>query len=338
VDQEQKPRERSFIRELVPDWRPSRGQVLWTVRIVLVLVVVLGLLTLIGLPFDVTLWNWMDLLIIPVVLAIGGYLFTRAENRATRVAAEQRAQDEALQAYLDQMGELLLDKDRPLRQSEEGDEVRMLARARTLTALKRLDSQHNRSVFEFLRDADLLGRGEHSIINFRFGDLSGVNLRDATLSDADFTHAKLEGANLRDANLMYADFTGARLNDADLSGALLLAANLRNADLSNADLTDANQGVPSEYIEPRARRGRKVTIDLQGAYLHRAVLRRADLTYANLRDADLSGADLRDEIVTDEQLATCESLEGATMPNGQKYEEWLKSKGCGEDGENSGPS
>ena len=30
------------------------------------------------------------------------------------------------------------------------------------------------------------------------------------------------------------------------------------------------------------------------------------------------------------------SLEGAIMPNGQKYEDWLKSKGRGEDGENSG--
>jgi hypothetical protein len=31
-------------------------------------------------------------------------------------------------------------------------------------------------------------------------------------------------------------------------------------------------------------------------------------------------------------------LEGATMPNGQKYEEWLKSKGRGETTDNSGPS
>ena len=32
------------------------------------------------------------------------------------------------------------------------------------------------------------------------------------------------------------------------------------------------------------------------------------------------------------------SPEGATMPNGQKYEDWLKSKGRGEGGENSGSS
>jgi hypothetical protein len=44
----------------------------------------------------------------------------RAE--AERKLAEQRAQDEALQAYLDQMGNLLLERD--LRTSEEDSEVR----------------------------------------------------------------------------------------------------------------------------------------------------------------------------------------------------------------------
>jgi hypothetical protein len=32
------------------------------------------------------------------------------------------------------------------------------------------------------------------------------------------------------------------------------------------------------------------------------------------------------------------SLEGATMPNGQQYEDWVKSQGRAEDGENSGSS
>jgi hypothetical protein len=59
-----------------------------------------------------TPWDWVDLLIVPLVLALGGYLFNRSENRATRGAAKQRARDEALQAYLDQMGQMLLDKER----------------------------------------------------------------------------------------------------------------------------------------------------------------------------------------------------------------------------------
>jgi hypothetical protein len=82
-----------------------------------------------------TPWDWVDLLIVPLVLALGGYLFNRSENRATRVAAKQRARDEALQAYLDQMGQMLLDKERPLRRSKGGDEertLRTLARAWTV--------------------------------------------------------------------------------------------------------------------------------------------------------------------------------------------------------------
>ena len=59
----------------------------------------------------------------------------RAE--AERELAEQRAQDEALQAYLDQMNNLLLEHN--LRDSEPGIEVPTLARARTLTVLSTLD-------------------------------------------------------------------------------------------------------------------------------------------------------------------------------------------------------
>jgi hypothetical protein len=40
-----------------------------------------------------------------------------------------------------------------------------------------------------------------------------------------------------------------------------------------------------------------------------------------------------------EKLAECKSLKGATMPNGQQYEDWLKDReGRGEHGENTGPS
>jgi hypothetical protein len=91
-------------------------------------------------PKQRTFWDWLDLLIVPVVLALGGYLFTRSGNRRAQDIASQRTetdqqiaaqrrQDDTLQAYLDQMGQLLLDKDNPLRHSKTNDEVRTLARA-----------------------------------------------------------------------------------------------------------------------------------------------------------------------------------------------------------------
>jgi hypothetical protein len=56
-----------------------------------------------------------------------------------------------------------------------------------------------------------------------------------------------------------------------------------------------------------------------------------DLTGADLSRANLSDADG----ITNEVLAQqAKSLKDATMPNGQKYEDWLKSKDRGEDGEN----
>jgi len=92
-------------------------------------------------------WEWMQLLsalAIPVVLTVAGFWFAaqQEEREAKRAELErnlekQRGQDAALQAYLDQMSSLLLDKD--LRSSDADSEVRTLARARTLMVLARLD-------------------------------------------------------------------------------------------------------------------------------------------------------------------------------------------------------
>jgi uncharacterized protein YjbI with pentapeptide repeats len=111
-------------------------------------------------------------------------------------------------------------------------------------------------------------------------------------------------ANLAETSLYRTNLMGADLHEADLSG----------ADLSQAGLDDAN---------------------LWGAHLRGAALSQAGLLGANLAGADLSGA----TGITNEELEQqTKSLEGATMPDGQKYEDWLKSKGSGEDGENGGAS
>jgi hypothetical protein len=75
--------------------------------------------------------------------------------------------------------------------------------------------------------------------------------------------------------------------------------------------------------------------NLMGANLNKANLVGANLLGANLQVADLTAANLQGAEVTDEQLADTRSLEGATMPNGQKYEDWLKDQeSSGKDVEN----
>jgi hypothetical protein len=113
VEPEKTPRERAedLINLLVSDWRPSPRQVVWAIRIVLATAVVLGLLTLVGWPFGITLWDWLKLLVVPAALAIAGLLFTSSQQRAAQADAERRAQDQAVQDYLDRIGQLMIDKD-----------------------------------------------------------------------------------------------------------------------------------------------------------------------------------------------------------------------------------
>jgi uncharacterized protein YjbI with pentapeptide repeats len=293
----------------------------------------------------------VGVLLIPVAIFAATILITVRQNnlgreiearraQAEQQLEEQRAQAVALQAYLEYMSHLLLEKD--LRNSEEGGAVRTLARARTLTALERLNSDQKGSIVRFLYEANLIRihlersprEATGSMPNMRAPVKYGViSLEDANLRDADLSGSRL-GADLAGqfyspwmgADLWRADLAGANLNEADLSIANLHEANLRGAKLNGADLSGANL----------------LEADLRGAHLREAVLGSvtlspvapASMIYVNLQDADLSGADLSGAEVTQEQLEQAAYLKGATMPNGQKYEDWRKSRGE----ENSGSS
>ena len=84
-----------------------------------------------------TLWDWMELLIIPLFLAGGAFFLNRSERNTEREIATDRQQEVALQAYLDRMADLLLKEN--LRKSDNV-EARRVAMVRTLTVLRGLDA------------------------------------------------------------------------------------------------------------------------------------------------------------------------------------------------------
>ena len=146
-----------------------------------------------------TLWDWLGLLVVPPVLAIGGYLFARSENQRMREnadrqrtldreLADERRQDDILQAYLDGMSQLLSDKERPLHRAELGDHLSTVARARTITVLSRLDAKRKGSLIQFLYEAGLINRG-HPLVSLTDADLRGADLYGATLRYADLSEA-----------------------------------------------------------------------------------------------------------------------------------------------------
>lgn len=229
-----------------------------------------------------TLWDWLQLLIIPAVLAVGGYLFAFTISRNERKAADRHNQTEreiaqdnqredALQKYIDKMSELLLHE--KLRESKPEDEIRNVARVRTLSVLTQLDTKRKGSIFHFLNESHLTG-----IINLNGADLSGIKAHFIDLSGAMLSGVNLSGADLGEADLSEADLSHAKLNYANLSDTNLEQANLSHAMLEGAYLFTAN---------------------LRGANLENTILSKADLTAANLSEASLkSFTILRDANLT----------------------------------------
>src|ERR1700686_3283352 len=89
-----------------------------------------------------SLWDWLQLIIIPVVLAIGGFWFNQVQKNREEKATERRAQvdreialdnqrETKLEEYFDKISELVFNHG--LLQSKKGDPARIIARARTLS-------------------------------------------------------------------------------------------------------------------------------------------------------------------------------------------------------------
>jgi hypothetical protein len=186
-----------------------------------------------------TLWDWMQLLIVPVVLAVGAFLFNIAASRNEQKIALDSQRETLLQDYFDRMSELLLDKQLP--ESDSKAIVRYIARSRTLTVLPRLDADRKRSLLQFLHESDLISvTASTRIISLKGANLSKANLRKINLSMANLSGTDLSGADLREADLSGTLLSRANLSKANLSGANLNKANLRMADLSGADLSGAD--------------------------------------------------------------------------------------------------
>ena len=268
-----------LVVNLYPDiWQETtRKRVATLIGIVVALTVIIVLLAFGGASLgwtgfnDKKLWDWLELLgtlAIPVVLAAAGFWFTvqqdtRQQKIETRRAeaeqklAAQRAQDEALQTYLGQVGTLLLKEG--LRSAEEGREVRTLARARTLTVLGRLGPDRKRTVIEFLYEASLIN-GDSPIIPLNNANMSGIDLSSRYLKDRRITgDPNLEGINLSGADLSEADLRSANLTQADLSGADLSEADLRLQDRLGRDVDQLLAVV--DAFDPHAGRQNIAVVD-----------------------------------------------------------------------------
>lgn len=285
---------------------------------------------------DKTLWDWMDLLLVPAALGVGVWWLNRSEKAHERSITTDRLRETALQSYFDTMTELLLEHDSSSPEPEHtnnprGKKLRSIARIRTLSILRGLGEQRKRQVLQFLYESELIfppdstdledadSGGLHlNFVNLKHADLDEAHLAQvflarAVMNETSLQHANLEGAEMESAKLVQSDLRWANLKTANLSLADLRNANLQNSDLRGTILSDAI--LREAYLVEADLRGAA----LRGADFRDATLSRTDLRDASLEDADLRRANLEGAQVSLEDLNKARKLDDAIMPNGDKY-------------------
>jgi len=238
------------------------------------------------------LWDWLDLVILPVLLlitvAIINWGFRRNEKaskanldlRKRAVKDElklikEKNQNEILQDYLNYIGELVKNggfSDT----SKDLEKTKTAARIRTLAAFKALNGKRKSLIVSYLHDADLISKNSPKI-DLRLADLKGANLKKFNLVNTNFNETNFKRAKMKGINL---------------TGSNLLSTNLRKADLRGATLEKT---------------------DFSGSDLRRAKLRGANFSEAVLNDVDLYKADYENEIFV------AKTLNNALLKNGDKY-------------------
>jgi len=291
-----------------------------------------------------TLWDWMELLLIPLVLASVAFLFRRSEIESANQQSHERSRDDALSLYFQHIQTILLETD--LSNSQAAETASKLATARTVSLLRMLDPDRKLYVLRFLYDAGLI-HGIKPFVNLERADLSriasyryylsnanlhGVNLELAQLESAQLDGAYLSGANLyraclswsylNKANLEYAMLDGADLYHTQLQGASLIKATACESNFAGALLDDAilrDVDLTRANLRKAKLRGaylvwtKLVQANLTNANLTGANLTESNLMYANLRGADLTNADLTNAIITQAQLRKAKSISGVIL-------------------------
>jgi uncharacterized protein YjbI with pentapeptide repeats len=244
-----------------------------------------------------TIWDWLNLLIVPIALAGIALWFNSKEKRRELENAIESRREANLNKYIDRMGKFLLENELQKNANNNGSTIRDVAQVLTVTTLRILDAQRRDIVFRFLQDTHLakdllngasfedadLSRTMIRGINFRRADLRVCDLKDSGLIDVDFTNAYMVSANLQSSYLSNVNFLNADLRWADLSKSDFKVVSLRSTNLKESDLSESN-------------------------------FEDVDFTDANLEVSNLKGVN-----VSIEKLNCARSLKGAIMPDGSKH-------------------
>jgi uncharacterized protein YjbI with pentapeptide repeats len=218
-------------------------------------------------------WDWLQLLIIPLMLALGAFYLNSAADFRDYQIAQERKQQEILTDYFSKMQGLIVEtkKSKQTPGSKESNseerlltEFRPTAQALTLSVLEQLDGERKGKVITYLAESQLITVDNNKPYPQPEINLYGANLKGMVLNDvdqvetvdkkplgvvidkADITNSNIknvklfEGSQLRESDFSEANLTDVYFTGADMQGAKFIKSQMTNVDLSNTNLTSAN--------------------------------------------------------------------------------------------------
>ncbi len=263
------------------------------------------------------LWDWLEILIVPLALTLIGIYFNARQKKAeieSTIEAENKkraenkikGQENELSQYFDKMNGLMLRDG--LSKESASPEVKSIARSITVEVLRKLDIEHIPTVIKYLYENRLIDKENTKVDlsgirfdkidlskrNFSGINLSGVIIYVSNFSQTDFSNSNLSGARLSQCNLRDSKFSGADITATSFQSSILTRADFRNtqgprADFSYTEMFETifvNANLPnSEYFQASI-----IQTIFKDANLYRAMLVQTVILDSFMNGANLEGA------------------------------------------------
>jgi uncharacterized protein YjbI with pentapeptide repeats len=215
-----------------------------------------------------TLWDWLHLLLVPVILIAGfGWLsiqqaqsnlqLSRQQHDTTLQIADAQQQATTLSNYEASISDMMLHDG--LRTSQPHSTVALVAEVDTATTLRQLEPAGKGSLLRFLYETALINNDTHVIglseLDAHNANLVNIDLRDTYLFGLDMHGSDMRGVNLSFATLNYVSLANSNLAGADLQGSDMRDTDLTGANLSGANLKDVTELTSAQLAKAKSLTG-----------------------------------------------------------------------------------
>ncbi len=291
-----------------------------------------------------TLWDWLELIIVPISLSLIAWFFKKSEIKTEKAISLEKNREGELYSFYDYVQNIHFSTD--LNDNRTKEMVSVLASARAKVIIGNLDVKRKASFIKFLYEVGFINI-DGPIIVFDRPDFSGINLDNnslfkMTIRGADFSNSSFEFSTLSFSIFSGSCFSKSSFYFAQLQRAYFDWCEVDSADFSHANLEKASLG---RLIgkNPNFSNAYLVEAHLIGAYLYKANFQKANMTqsilcrskfisanfsytdlsyadftdanlmYANLKGANLEGTKFVRTIISQRQLNRAKTYEGAII-------------------------